>query len=197
MSFATLLRELRDCRLCEPGLPLGARPLFQLDPRARVLIAGQAPGRITHGKGRPFDDASGVRLRAWLGVDADAFYDPARFAILPMGLCYPGTGRSGDLPPRPECAAHWRERVLAALPDLRLTVLIGQHAQAWHLARLQPPRPAGPVADVVAGWRTLLPLGLLPLPHPSPRNQNWMRQRPWFDAEVVPALREAVAAAGL
>lgn len=196
MRFDRLIQELRACRRCEPELPLGARPLFQLDPRARVLIAGQAPGRLTHAKGRPFDDASGVRLRAWLGVEPDGFYDPTRFAILPMGLCYPGTGRSGDLPPRPECAAHWREQVLAALPALRLTVLIGQHAQAWHLRRLRPPEPVSPVADVVARWRALLARGVLPLPHPSPRNQNWLRQRPWFEAEVLPALRAAVAAAG-
>lgn len=184
-----LLPELRACRVCEPDLPLGARPIFQLDARARILIAGQAPGRIAHEKGRPFDDVSGDRLRQWLGVSREQFYDPARFAILPMGLCFPGSGSGGDLPPRPECAPLWRRRVLDALPGIRLTLVIGQYALAWHLGRKDS------VDALVTGWRDCLARGLLPLPHPSPRNQRWLRQRPWFEAEVLPALREAVAAA--
>lgn len=188
MNLPGLIAQLRDCRLCEPALPLGARPIFQLDARARILVAGQAPGRITHAKGRPFDDPSGDRLRAWLGVSRDEFYDPARFAILPMGLCYPGTGRSGDLPPRPECAAHWRQRVLDALPGIELTLAIGQYAHAWHLQR------QGSVSALVAAWREFEPQGLIPLPHPSPRNQRWLKERPWFEAEVVARLRERVAA---
>lgn len=187
-ALARLLPELRACTHCEPGLPLGARPIFQLDRRAPILIAGQAPGRVAHEKGRPFDDVSGDRLRAWLGVSRETFYDPACFAILPMGFCFPGTGTSGDLPPRPECATLWRERLLAALPHIRLTLAIGQYALDWHLGR------KAPVADQVAGWREGLARGLLPLPHPSPRNQRWLRDRPWFEAEVVPALQQAVAA---
>jgi uracil-DNA glycosylase len=186
-ALRRLLPELRACTHCEPGLPLGARPIFQLDRRAPILIASQAPGRVAHEKGRPFDDLSGDRLRAWLGVSRETFYDPASFAILPMGMCFPGTAPGGDLPPRPECAALWRERLLAALPGVRLTLAIGQHALAWHLQR------KASVDALVAGWREGLARGLLPLPHPSPRNQRWLRDRPWFEAEVLPALREAVA----
>lgn len=188
-ALQRLLPELRACTACEPHLPLGAKPIFQLDARAPVLIAGQAPGRVAHEKGRPFDDASGERLRQWLGVSRETFYDPACFAILPMGLCFPGKGASGDLPPRPECAPLWRRRLLEALPRLRLTLAIGQYALAWHLDR------RAPVDVLVSGWRERLAHGLLPLPHPSPRNQTWLKTRPWFEAEVLPALREAVAQA--
>lgn len=187
--FTSLVQELCACTRCEPELPLGAKPIFQIDPRARVLIAGQAPGRITHVKGIPFDDPSGVRLRAWMGVTREEFYDPKLFAILPMGLCFPGSGPGGDLPPRPECAAHWRQRVLSALPAVRLTLVIGQYAQAWHLNR------NGPVSDIVAAWREFAADAVLPLPHPSPRNQGWVKVRPWFEAELLPALRGRIAAA--
>ncbi len=186
-SLARLLPELRACTACEPSLPLGARPIFQLDRRARILIASQAPGRVAHEKSRPFDDASGDRLRAWLGVSRETFYDPACFAIFPMGLCFPGKAASGDLPPRPECAPRWRQRALDALPDIRLTLAIGQHALAWHL------QSRASVDMLVTGWREGLAQDLLPLPHPSPRNQNWLKRRPWFEAEVLPALRQAVA----
>jgi len=188
-ALQRLLPELRACKACEPALPLGARPIFQLDRRASILIASQAPGRVAHDKGRPFDDASGDRLRQWLDVSRETFYDPACFAILPMGMCFPGSGPSGDLPPRPECAPLWRQRLLAALPRVRLTLAIGQYALAWHLQR------KASVDELVAGWREQLARGLLPLPHPSPRNQRWLRDRPWFEAEVLPALREAVAIA--
>jgi uracil-DNA glycosylase len=188
-SLARLLPELRACKACEPALPLGARPLFQLDRRARILIASQAPGRVAHEKGQPFDDASGDRLRAWLGVSRETFYDPACFAILPMGMCFPGKAASGDLPPRPECAPLWRQRLLDALPRVGLTLAIGQYALAWHLQR------QASVDALVADWREELARGRLPLPHPSPRNQRWLRNRPWFEAEVLPALRRAVAQA--
>lgn len=188
-ALQRLLPELRACTACEPHLPLGAGPIFQLDRRAPLLIAGQAPGRMAHEKGRPFDDASGDRLRHWLGVSRETFYDPACFAILPMGMCFPGTGKSGDLPPRLECTPLWRQRLLDALPDVRLTLAIGQYALAWHVQR------KAPVGELVTGWREGLARGLLPLPHPSPRNQRWLMDRPWFEAEVVPALREAVAQA--
>ena len=153
---------------------------------ARILIAGQAPGRRVHESGIPFDDPSGDRLRDWLGVDRIIFYNPRRFAILPMGLCYPGTGRSGDLPPRPECAPAWRLPLLAGLRDLRLTLVIGQYAQAYHL-----PQAVGGVTEVVRAWRSFLP-GFLPLPHPSPRNQLWVSRNPWFLSEVLPELRSRV-----
>jgi uracil-DNA glycosylase len=184
--FVELIHELRACRLCEPQLPLGARPIFQLDPRAPILLVGQAPGRITHAKGIPFDDPSGTRLREWLGVTREEFYDPARFAILPMGLCFPGTGSGGDLPPRPECARTWRARVLAELPQVKLTLVIGQYAQEWHLKR------KGSVSDIVTAWREFAP-SVIPLPHPSPRNQRWLKDRPWFELELLPELRARVA----
>jgi len=188
-TLQRLLPQLRTCTACGPHLPLGAKPIFQLDRRAPILIASQAPGRIAHEKGRPFDDVSGDRLRAWLGVSRETFYDPACFAILPMGMCFPGTGASGDLPPRPECATLWRQRLLDALPKVRLTLAIGQYALAWHLQR------KASVDELVNGWREGLARGLLPLPHPSPRNQRWLRDRPWFEAEVLPALRQAVTEA--
>lgn len=186
---ASLLAEVRACRRCEPQLPLGARPILQFDPRARILVAGQAPGRKAHERGIPFDDVSGDRLRNWLGIGREVFYDAARVAILPMGFCYPGTGPGGDLPPRAECAAAWRSRLLAQLPALQLTLVIGRHAAAWHL----PESSGEKLSDVVARWRDHWP-GVLPMPHPSPRNQRWLRERPWFAREVLPRLRSRVAA---
>jgi uracil-DNA glycosylase len=160
--------------------------VLQADAAARILIAGQAPGRRVHESGVPFDDPSGDRLRDWMGVDKPTFYDPRRIAILPMGFCYPGTGPSGDLPPRPECAEHWRQRLLDALPHVELTLVLGRHAQAWHLGG------DGSVTDVVQRWREFGPTAL-PLPHPSPRNNRWLKANPWFAAEVIPALRARVA----
>ncbi|MCZ8183510.1 MAG: uracil-DNA glycosylase family protein [Beijerinckiaceae bacterium] len=177
-----LLARIRSCTICA-NLPLGPRPILQADPRARILIVGQAPGRITHAKGRPFDDPSGDRLRRWLGVDREQFYDPALFALVPMGFCYPGTGRGGDLPPRPECAATWRQPVLDALPAIALTLVLGEYAQSWHL----PEQRGESLAKRVGQWRNTWPR-LVPMPHPSPRNQRWFRQHPWFEAELVPAL---------
>ena len=162
--------------------------MVQIDPRARILIAGQAPGRKVHETGIPFDDPSGDRLRDWMGIDRDTFYDSRLVAILPMGFCYPGTGVSGDLPPRPECAPTWRQVVLARLANLQLTLVIGQYAQSYHLPAL-----AGSVTDVVAGWRQHWPAAL-PMPHPSPRNNRWLKNNPWFEANVLPALRARVVA---
>ncbi len=186
--FATLLRAVRACDLCAAHLPLGPRPILQLDPRARILVASQAPGRKAHERGLPFADASGDRLREWMGLTSAQFYDPALLAIVPMGLCFPGTGDAGDLPPRTECAAHWRNDLLAALPSLQLTLVIGRYAQAWHL-----PGTARSVSDRVGAWREFWPL-VLPLPHPSPRNNLWLRRNPWFTDVVLPILRERVAA---
>lgn len=182
-----LLASIRTCTLCK-DLPLGPRPILQASPESRILIAGQAPGRITHAKGRPFDDPSGDRLRDWLGVTRADFYDPRLFALVPMGFCYPGTGKGGDLPPRPACAATWRQPILASLPDIRMTLVLGAYAQIWHL----PETRRASLATRVAGWRESWP-HLVPMPHPSPRNQRWFRDHPWFEAELIPALRAEVA----
>lgn len=182
-----LLADIRACRICEEHLPHGVRPVLQFRPEARILIAGQAPGRKVHASGVPFDDASGDRLRAWMGVSRDDFYDPAKIAILPMGFCYPGTGTSGDLPPRPECAQSWRRPLLNALRQLQLTLVIGSYAQAWHLGD----KAAG-VTTAVRNWRSYWPK-IVPLPHPSPRNNLWLRRNPWFEAELLPRLRARIA----
>jgi len=181
-----LLAEVRACRICAEALPHGVRPVLQAHPDARILIAGQAPGRRVHESGVPFQDPSGDRLREWMGIDASTFYDERRIAIVPMGFCYPGTGNSGDLPPRPECAPAWRERVLQALPAIELTLVLGMYAQGWHL-----PGPKQTVTEAVAAWREGWP-EVLALPHPSPRNQGWFRRNDWFEAEVIPALQARV-----
>lgn len=196
-SALTLLEQVRACTLCAPHLPLGPRPVLQWHPQARILIAGQAPGRKVHASGVPFDDASGERLRAWLGLGQDVFYDARQVAILPMGFCFPGTGPSGDLPPRPECAATWRAPLLAGLPRVQLTLVLGQYAQAWHLP-VPPGEAAQGVTEQVQGWRERLQgpgPHTLPLPHPSPRNNLWLRRNPWFAQEVLPVLQARVAAA--
>lgn len=182
-----LLARVRACTLCTEHLPLGPRPLPQAHAGARILLAGQAPGRKAHASGLPFDDASGDRLRAWLGLDRPRFYDATRIAIVPMGLCYPGTGASGDLPPRPECAPAWRAALLAHLPHIELTLLLGRHAIGYHL----PEARGRALADVLQGWLRE-PTPVVPLPHPSPRNMAWMKHHPWFEAEVLPALRAQV-----
>ena len=184
---AKLVSEVRACRLCELHLPLGPRPVLQVQPGARILIAGQAPGSKVHQSGVPFDDASGDRLRDWMGIDKATFYDARRIAILPMGFCYPGTGKSGDLPPRPECAATWRAKLLARMPDVELTLVVGQYAQAWHLKDAAKAN----LTDTVRAWRDHWPR-VLPLPHPSPRNNIWLKRNGWFEAEVVPALKKRV-----
>lgn len=186
-SFNGLIKDMRSCRLCAAALPQEPKPIFQLHVQARILIAGQAPGVRAQQSGVPFDDASGERLRDWMGVARDMFYDPECIAILPMGFCYPGRGRSGDLPPRPECANAWRQAVLDRLGNLRLTLLIGSYALDWHLGD----RQQATLTDTVRAWKNYLP-SILPLPHPSPRNNIWLRKNPWFEAEVLPALRAAV-----
>lgn len=179
-----LLKEVRACTICAAQLVQGARPVIQVDTRARILIAGQAPGRKVHASGVPFDDASGDRLRQWMGISREVFYDPKLIAILPMGFCYPGTGSSGDLPPRRECAPQWRERLLRSMPRIELTLVIGQYAMAWHL----PGTAAGNLTETVRAWREHWP-DVLPLPHPSPRNNIWLKANPWFALEVVPAVQ--------
>jgi uracil-DNA glycosylase len=185
----TLLEEVRACRLCEDHLPAGPRPVLRVSNTARLLIVGQAPGRRVHETGIPFNDPSGDRLRDWLGLDRDTFYDERRIAIVPMGFCYPGTGKSGDLPPRPECAQAWRRKLLAHLGEVELTLAIGQYAINWHLAG----HAKKTLTETVRSWRDHWP-ALVPLPHPSPRNNLWLRKNPWFETEVVPAIRERVQA---
>jgi uracil-DNA glycosylase len=180
-----LLESVRQCRICEQHLPLGPRPVLQFDARAKILIAGQAPGRRVHESGVPFDDPSGDRLREWLGVSRDEFYDPEKIAILPMGFCYPGTGKSGDLPPRPECAEAWREQLLRGLEEIKLTLVIGQYAQLWHL-----PDTRKNLTETVRAWQDYAP-HIIPLPHPSPRNNIWLKKNPWFAESLLPALRKA------
>lgn len=186
-SLSQLLHRVRHCTICD-DLPLGPRPLLQCERSARILIAGQAPGKRTHNAGIPFDDVSGDRLRDWLGLDRDTFYDASRIAILPIGFCYPGTGKSGDLPPRKECAPAWRDKLLAQLPDVELTVLIGMYAQRWHLRdHCEPTLTAN-----VINWKSHWP-AVMPLPHPSPRNAGWLSKHKFVEEEMLPALRERVA----
>lgn len=181
----SLIREVRQCRACVDGLPQAPRPVLQLGLAAPIVIAGQAPGRAAHQQGLPFADPSGVRLRQWLGVTEAEFYNPAYFSILPMGFCYPGTGSQGDLPPRPECAALWRPRLLAAHKGVQLTLVIGQYAQRWHNT------VGDSVTERVRQWRLGWP-AQLPLPHPSPRNNRWLTANPWFTREVLPVLQRRV-----
>lgn len=186
-SLPALLDEIRRCTLCSPCLPLGPRPVLQAGDEARILIASQAPGRKVHASGKPFTDASGDRLREWLGLPPEVFYDATRIAIVPMGFCYPGTSPGGDLPPRPECAPAWRTQLLTELPNIELTLVIGRYAMAWHLP------DAGPtLTATVQRWQEYWP-SLVPLPHPSPRNGLWLRRNPWFAEELLPTLRQRVA----
>lgn len=189
-AFAKLEGDIRACTLCAAHLPLGPRPVLQISRTARILIAGQAPGSKVHASGIPFQDASGDRLRDWLGLDRETFYDATRVAILPMGFCFPGTGKTGDLPPRPECAGAWREKIMRELRSVKLTILIGQYAMAYHLAGRAKPT----LTETVAAWREYQP-AIFPLPHPSPRNNIWLKKNPWFAVEVLPELQRRVSAA--
>ena len=182
-----LLHEVRACTICAAHLPLGPRPIVQADARARILIAGQAPGSKVHASGVPFDDASGERLRQWMGIQREQFYDRRLVAIVPMGLCYPGAGRSGDLAPRRECAPQWRRRLLDGMPRIELTLVIGQYAMAWHL----PNEASNGLTETVRAWRKHWP-AVLPLPHPSPRNNIWLKANPWFEIDVVPAVQARI-----
>jgi len=179
--------EARARRVCAAQLPLGPRPVFLVGAGAQLMIVGQAPGRRVHETGIPWNDPSGDQLREWLQMDRARFYDTSRIAIVPTGLCYPGTGERGDLPPRPECAPLWHPRFRAALPNIRLTLLVGMHAQAYYLGG----RRRKTMAQTVHAWREYLP-EFFPLPHPSPRNRLWMQNNPWFARTVVPALRRQV-----
>ena len=182
-----LLTEARACRTCEAHLPLGCRPVVVAEAGARLLIIGQAPGTRVHESGIPWNDPSGDRLRDWMGIDRDAFYDPGRVAIMPMGFCYPGRDEGGgDSPPRPECAPQWHSRIRALLPNIELTLLVGGYAQAFYLGGKKRS-----VTDAVRAWRDVLP-DYLPLPHPSWRTKSWAKRNPWFEEEVVPVLKSHV-----
>ena len=193
-SLSHLATRLAACRLCATDFARTAtahepRPVLQADAAARLLVVGQAPGMRVHRTGLPFNDPSGDRLRDWMGIDRDVFYDSARIAIVPMAFCFPGYDAKGsDLPPPRLCAETWRAAVLARLPRVELTLVIGQHAQRWHLPEMRGRK----VSEIVSDWRSGLP-GILPLPHPSWRNTGWLRRNPWFEAEVVPWLRSEVA----
>jgi uracil-DNA glycosylase len=195
-----LLADLGACRICRDaprfGPPLGhePRPIFQVAPTARLLIASQAPGTRAHASGKPFMDPSGVRLRQWMAVDEATFYDASRVAIVPMGHCFPGLdAKGGDIAPRRECAPQWRARVLAQLPDVRLILVIGQYARDWHL----PDWKGRGLTETVAAWRDIGDIHtqprIIPLPHPSWRNSGWLKRHPWFEAEVLPELRLALS----
>ena len=193
-----LAREIAACRICvehpvgQP-LPHDPNPIVRMSATARLCIAGQAAGTLAHASGKPFDDPSGVRLRDWLGVTPEEFYDADRIAIVPMGFCFPGLdARGSDLPPRGECAPHWRRRVFAAMPQIELIIVIGQYAQAWHLAD----RRKKTLTDTVKNWRQLFDTSTnpkaLPLPHPSWRNNAWLKRNPWFFNDLLPVLRAEV-----
>ncbi len=186
-DMQALLNEIRSCQTCA-GLIPEPRPIVRASSSSRILIVGQAPGTKVHASGVPWDDASGKRLRSWMGVDNEIFYDVNKVAIVPMGFCYPGKGKSGDLPPRPECAPQWHEPVLAHLKDVRCTLLIGQFAQNYYLEDFHET-----LTQRVKHWQELVPETYV-LPHPSPRNQMWLRRNPWFENEVVPQLRKTIAA---
>ena len=186
-ALVRLLETVRACRACEANLPLGPRPVLQAGATAKVLIVGQAPGAKVHASGVPWDDRSGERLREWMGIDATVFYDRACVAIVPMGYCYPGRAASGDLPPRRECAQLWLDRLLAELPRIGLTLLVGHYAQAHFLRGMGHTS----VTATTRNWRAHAPR-VIPLPHPSPRNVAWFKANPWFDDELLPVLRRGV-----
>ncbi|MGR2849475.1 uracil-DNA glycosylase family protein [Vibrio vulnificus] len=186
MPLEPMLTQIRACQVCASALPLGANPVVQAHSEAKILIIGQAPGTKVHHTSIPWNDASGNRLRAWLDIEKQTFYDPKQIAIMPMGFCYPGQGQSGDLPPRKECAPLWHEALLKHLPNIELTLLIGQYAQNRYLSN----KPKT-LTETVQNWQAWLP-DYLPLPHPSPRNTLWLRKNPWFEEQTVPYLRQQV-----
>ncbi|MBY0449641.1 MAG: uracil-DNA glycosylase family protein [Cyanobacteria bacterium] len=188
-TLETLIIEAKHCQECSKHLPNEPRPIFQIGKNAKILIIGQAPGRKVQDSGIPFQDASGDRLRDWMGISSEQFYDPDFLAIMPMGFCYPGKGSSGDLPPRSECAPLWHAAFLSKLPNIQLTLLIGQYAQAYYLKESLKES----LTKTVEAWETYLP-EYLPLPHPSPRNNIWLKKNPWFERDVVTELQRRIRA---
>lgn len=188
MDHKKVSEEVKACNICHNHLPFGPRPVFQIHPNAKILIAGQAPGKKVHETGIPFDDPSGERLRAWMNIDKDTFYNPEKIAILPMGFCYPGTGKTGDLPPRKECADRWRNELLALMPNIQLTLVIGKYAMDWHFNEQKQKN----LTEIVKNWKKYWP-NSLPLPHPSPRNNIWLKKNAWFANEILPNLKKQVS----
>lgn len=184
-NLQQLLNEVAACRLCESALPLGPRPVLRVAPEARILIIGQAPGLKVHNSGLPWDDPSGDRLRGWLNIDREQFYRDARLGILPMGFCYPGKGKSGDLPPRPECAPTWHERLLQQMPHIDVVLLIGQYAQKRYAGD-------GEKSLTERVQNQSLDGRFISLPHPSPRNIRWFKQNPWFDEQLLPSFQRRI-----
>jgi uracil-DNA glycosylase len=187
-TLSQLLTEVSACRICEAHLKDGCRPVVQISSSARILIVGQAPGRRVHETGIPFNDPSGDRLREWMGIDRDIFYDAAQINILPMGFCFPGTGKSGDLPPRKECAEAWRQTLLDQMSNVELTLVIGQYAIEWHIGKQRKKN----LTETVRAWEEYWPKFVV-LPHPSPRNNIWLKRNEWFEDEILPTLKTKVA----
>lgn len=185
--LTSLVSEVKQCTLCQQHLPLGPRTVLQVSRHAKILIAGQAPGLKVHTTGVPFDDASGERLRQWMNINKETFYNARKIAILPMGFCYPGTGKSGDLPPRPECALAWRNQLLSAMGNIKLTLVIGAYAQNWHMKETKQKN----LTETVRNWKDY-GSQLLPLPHPSPRNNIWLSKNTWFEQYLLPELKNRV-----
>jgi uracil-DNA glycosylase len=183
----TLLEEIKQCTICKKHLVLGPRPVVSAHPNSKIIIIGQAPGTKVHASGIPWNDASGNQLRKWLNVTDNTFYDATKFAIIPMGFCYPGKGKTGDLPPRPECAPQWHNLLFDELKQVELVILIGMYAQKYYLGK----ETKKTLTETVRNYKAYLPK-YLPLPHPSPRNRFWLAKNPWFDVEVLPELRERV-----
>lgn len=186
-SLEKLLKDVKACKVCEAHLPLGPKPVLRIHPDARILVSGQAPGIKVHQSGLSWNDRSGKKLREWMGVDDETFYDITKVAVLPKGFCYPGKAVRGDLPPRPECAELWFEQLLAHMPNIELVLVIGIHSQAYFLKGRQKKT----MAETIDAWKEYMPTHL-PLPHPSPRNIGWFKKHPWFEQEVVPVLRQEV-----
>jgi uracil-DNA glycosylase family 4 len=182
----TLLAQVMECRICENVLPFEPNPILQVSDKSKILIVGQAPGIKAHQKSSPFDDQSGDRLRDWLGVDKQQFYNADIFAILPMGFCYPGRGKSDDLPPIPTCANTWREKILAKLTKVELIIILGRYAIEWHL------NSKAPITELAKQFQTLIASNQIVLPHPSPRNNIWLKKSPWFENEVIPKLQQQI-----
>jgi len=187
ISLKDLKEQISACQHCASKLPHPPRPVIQISASSRILIVGQAPGRKVHETGIPFNDPSGDRLRNWMGINKDVFYDDTKTAIVPMGFCFPGTGKSGDLPPRPECAEKWRTSLLEKLQGIRLTLVIGQYAQNWHLKG----QTRKNLTETVKCWQGYGEK-IIPLPHPSPRNMIWLKKNPWFERDVIPIVKTRV-----
>jgi uracil-DNA glycosylase len=182
-----LINKIKSCKICEAYLPFGPKPVFSASEKSKILVVGQAPGTKVHATGIPWNDQSGKELRRWLEVDVETFYNSELFGIIPMGFCYPGRGKGGDLPPRPECAPKWHALLLERMPHIELTLLIGQYAQAYYLGQNRKKT----LTDTVRNFEEYLP-EFIPLVHPSPRNMAWHQRNPWFEEIVLPVLRYRV-----